>query len=97
MMDDYYKEYDWIMGGAICRAAGIEIADLNLGRVCLNYILGRCNIDGCTRRGRTHPRANTATTAQVNELCNKLKPGVDELTRTKRRRVDEYGSGGWDS
>ena len=96
MMNEYYKAFDWIRGGDICRAAGVELEDLNLGRVCLNYILGRCNINGCTRRGRTHPRANTATMAQVNELCETLKPGVDEMTRAKRRRVDEYGSRGWD-
>ena len=95
MMDEYYKEFDLIRGTDICRAAGVELADLNLGRVCLNYILSKCNINGCTRRGRTHPRANTATIAQVNELCATLKPGVDEMTRAKRRRVDEYGSRGW--
>ena len=83
MMNEYYNEFDWIAGGDICRAAGVEIADLNLGRVCLNYILGKCNIVGCIRRGRTHPRANTATTAQVNELCDTLKPGVDKMTRAK--------------
>ena len=84
-MKEYYQKYDWIMGNEICREAGIKIRDLNLNKACLNYILGKCTFEGCTKKFR-HPRKSEATQGQVDELCNKLRPGVIKMTREKRRR-----------
>ena len=86
MMWEYYKQFDYIMGRQICHKAGIRIQDLKLGRACLNFILGGCNKEGCTEK-LWHPKAADASPEEVNELCNKLRPGVHELTREKRRRV----------
>ena len=68
--------------------AGIQLADLRLGDVCLNFILGMCDKEGCTRT-RRHPRYAEATDRQVTQLCNKLQRGVDELTREKRQRKEQ--------
>ena len=95
MMDPYYKQYEWIMGREICEEAGVTFRDLDLGNVCLNYILGKCTFPGCGRgNGRRHPRMNDASDAQVATLCIKLKPGVDAMTRQRRRRGNGYRRGG---
>ena len=82
MMKDYYKQNNFIMGGAICIKAGVKYDDLEIGNACLNYILGKCNKKGCTKT-RWHPRAFDASPEAVRTLCNKLKKGVDVMTRTK--------------
>ena len=88
MMREYYNMFDYIMGSAICTKAGIHISELGLENVCLNYILGKCTMEGCTQQ-RTHPRADEATEEQVNQLCNKLSRGVNELTRAKRMQGEQ--------
>ena len=85
MMKEYYQRYDWIMGGEICRAAGVNIWELDLNKACLNFILGKCNFEGCTKKFR-HVKKSEATQRQVDGLCNKLRPGVIKMTREKRRR-----------
>ena len=95
MMDPYYKQYEWILGREICEEAGVTFRELDLGNACLNYILGKCTFPGCGRgNGRRHPRMNDASDAQVATLCNKLKPGVDAMTRQRRRRGNGYRRGG---
>ena len=88
MMREYYSLHDYIMGKAICTKAGIQVEDLRLDDVCLNFILGMCNKEGCTRT-RRHPRVAEATERQVTQLCNRLKRGVDEMTREKRQRLEQ--------
>ena len=85
MMQDYYKQYNFIMGGAICIKAGVKLEDLGIGNACLSYILGKCTKKGCTKT-RWHPRAFDASPEEVESLCDKLKRGVDAMTRPKRRR-----------
>ena len=92
MMDPYYKQYEWIMGKSICRHAGITMEELNLGNVCLNHILGGCTVPGGC--GRRHPGMAEASEANITTFCNKLKPGVDEMTRQRRRRGNDYHRGG---
>ena len=83
MMRDYYNQFDHVMGSTICQKAGVRVTELKLGNACLNYILGLCNRNGCTRT-RRHPRARDATDQEVTQLCKKLKTGVDALTGAKR-------------
>ena len=86
MMQEYYNMFDCIKGGEICHKAGVRRKDLQLGKTCLNYILGLCNKRKCTRT-RRHPRAKDATDHEVTRLCSKLKRGVDILTGAKRQRT----------
>ena len=85
MMWEYYKLHDCIKARQICYKAGMRLHDLNIGKACLNHILGGCNRERCTDE-RWHPNAADATPEEVNELCNKLRRGVDEMTRVKRHR-----------
>ena len=85
MMKEYYKQYNFILGGAICTKAGVTLEDLGIGNACLSYILGKCTRKGCTQ-SRWHPRAFDASPEEVRSLCDKLKRGVDAMTRPKRRR-----------
>ena len=91
MMWEYYKLYDHISGRQICHKAGIKKHELNLGKACLNHILGKCNTEGCTDES-WHPNAADAHPEEVNELCNKLRRGVDEMTRVKRHRGSRQDS-----
>ena len=88
MMGEYYKQYNYIMGRVICKQAGVTLEELGIGNACLNYILGKCNKPGCTET-LWHPRAADADPAEVEWLCDKLRSGVDKLTRAKRSRVNE--------
>ena len=108
MMSEYYDMFDHIKGRQICEKAGIELKDLRLGRVCLNHILGKCTTNNCTRKpiNRIHAKGSDAKPEQVTALCNKLRRGVNELTRAKRNRggYDQHrggggagGGGGWGS
>ena len=103
MMKGYYEMFDHIKGRQICEKAGIELKDLRLGRVCLHHILGKCDHKDCTRhpRYRVHAKGSDAKPEQVTALCNKLRKGVNEMTRAKRNRgeYDEHrgGGGGWGS
>ena len=96
--------FDHIKGKRICEKAGIEVKDLRLGKVCLNHILGKCNQNNCTRRPmyRIHAKGSDAEPEQVTALCNKLRKGVNEMTRAKRNRGgnDQHrggGGAGWGS
>ena len=95
MMGEYYKEYNWIMGGEICKEAGTSIKELRLGKACLNFILGKCDHPKCRERGFEHPPLSEVRPGQVDALCNKLRPGVDKLTRQKRGRGGGAGRAGW--
>ena len=99
LMKEYYEMYDHIKGQQICEKAGINIADLRLGRVCLNHILGKCPQRNCTKT-RIHAKGSDAEPDQVEGLCNKIRKGVNELARAKRNRgYDQHrgGGGGWGS
>ena len=85
MMDEYYKQFDYIMGRQICTKAGIRIADLRIGNTCLNYILSKCNKEGCIAT-HWHPKAYDALPAKARVLCNKLRKGVNKMTRANRTR-----------
>ena len=78
--------FDHIKGKQVCEKAGIELKDLRLGRVCLNHILGKCTQNDCTThpRNRIHAKGSDAKPEQVVALCDKLRRGVNELTRAKR-------------
>ena len=91
MMWEYYQQHDYIMGRQICHKTGVTIRELNIGNACLNYILGLCNKKGCTET-RRHPRADDPSPEEVDEFCNKLRKGVNEITRAKRHRGSSYGS-----
>ena len=92
MMGEYYKLYDCIMARQICHKAGMKLHDLNIGTACLNHILGGCNRERCTEQGRWHPNADDASPEEVEDLCDKLRRGVDEMTRLKRHRGSGYSS-----
>ena len=94
MMEEYYEMYPDIYGNKICTAAGVKIGDLNLGKACLNHILGKCTFQGCTTKyNRKHPDGNMGTPQEVDFLCSKLKSGVDAMTRAKRSRGQERRQG----
>ena len=98
MMEPYYRKYDHVKGTMICRAAGIHINDLDLRGACLNHILGGCGLRGCERG---HPHGSSASHAQVQKICDKLKSGIEKLTggddqggdREQQRRFGRGGRG----
>ena len=62
MMGEYYKHH-YIMGSLIYKKAGVSFAvtELGIGNVCLNYMPGKCTLNGC-KNMRAHPKAAEATT-----------------------------------
>ena len=64
MMKEYYKQYNFILGGAICTKAGVKLEDLGIGNACLSYILGKCIRKGCTQKMGSHSRWFEAPGAQ---------------------------------
>ena len=90
MMKEYYKIYPDIYGSKICDKAGVKISDLNLGKACLNHILGKCTFRDCTTKlQRKHPNGNEGTPQEVDFICSKLRSGVDAMTRAKRNKGNE--------
>ena len=85
MMKEYYKQYSFILGRAICTKVGLKLEDLGIGNACLSYTLSKCIKKGCTQT-RWHPQAFDALLKEVGSLCDKLKRGVNAMTQPKRCR-----------
>ena len=93
MMRYYYEVFDHIKGRQICDKAGIKTIDLRLSPVCLDHILGKCTAPGCTRY-RVHAKGSNAEPGQVVDLCNKLRRGVDKMTRAEHSQGNDQRGGG---
>lgn len=103
MMEEYIRHFRSVQFRALCRAAGVAEADLPVeakyvhngkNLLCYSYVLGKCNGKYCGRAQDGHAAANTLSNSFVEQLCQKLRPGVETRRRTEPavQAIDFYPS-----
>jgi hypothetical protein len=92
MMEPYIRHFRSVQFRSLCRAAGLSEGDLPVeakyvkngkNLLCYSYVLGKCNGKYCGRAQDGHVPASTLSPGFVEQLCQKLRPGVETRRSTE--------------
>lgn len=92
MMEGYIRHFRSVQFRMLCRAAGVSELELPVEEkyvrngknlLCYSYVLGKCNGKYCGRAQDGHAPANTLSLTFVEQLCQKLRPGVEARRNTE--------------
>ena len=92
MMEGYIRHFRSVQFRMLCQAAGVSELELPVEEkyvrngknlLCYSYVLGKCNGKYCGRAQDGHAPANTLSPTFVEQLCQKLRPGVEARRNTE--------------
>jgi hypothetical protein len=100
MMEGYIRHFRSVQFRMLCRAAGVSESELPVEEkyvrngknlLCYSYVLGKCNGKYCGRAQDGHAPATSLSPTFVEQLCQKLRPGVEARRNTEPAvRLTDY-------